>query len=122
MTVANFIALARMGFFRIVAIHRLVPYFFVQGGDPSCDGEGGPGYSIRFEINELPYLRGRVGMALDWKDTGGSQFFITHSPQPHLDARYTVFGRVVAGMDIVDRLVQWDVVRNVRIRDGVNPE
>jgi cyclophilin family peptidyl-prolyl cis-trans isomerase/HEAT repeat protein len=122
LTVANFIAVARKGFFRNVAIHRLVPDFVVQGGDPRGDGEGGPGYSIRDELNELPYLRGTVGMALDWKDTGGSQFFITHSPQPHLDARYTVFGRVVAGMDVVDRLVQWDVVRNVRIRDGVNPE
>jgi cyclophilin family peptidyl-prolyl cis-trans isomerase/HEAT repeat protein len=122
LTVANFIALARKGFFRDNAIHRLVPDFVVQAGDPRGDGEGGPGYTIRDELNELPYLRGTVGMALDWEDTGGSQFFITHSPQPHLDARYTVFGRVVNGMDVVDRLVQWDVIRNVRIRDGVNPE
>jgi cyclophilin family peptidyl-prolyl cis-trans isomerase/HEAT repeat protein len=122
LTVANFIALARKGFFRNNAIHRLVPDFVVQAGDPRGDGEGGPGYTIRDELNELPYLRGTVGMALDWEDTGGSQFFITHSPQPHLDARYTVFGRVVNGMDVVDRLVQWDVIRNVRIRDGVNPE
>jgi len=122
LTVANFIALARKGFFRNNAIHRLVPDFVVQAGDPRGDGEGGPGYTIRDELNELPYLRGAVGMALDWEDTGGSQFFITHSPQPHLDARYTVFGRVVNGMDVVDRLLQWDVIRNVRIRDGVNPE
>ena len=122
LTVANFIALARKGFFRNNAIHRLVPDFVVQAGDPRGDGEGGPGYTIRDELNELPYLRGTVGMALDWEDTGGSQFFITHSPQPHLDARYTVFGRVVNGMDVVDRLAQWDVIRNVRIRDGVNPE
>jgi cyclophilin family peptidyl-prolyl cis-trans isomerase/HEAT repeat protein len=122
LTAANFIALARKGFFRNVPIHRVVPDFVVQGGDPRGDGEGGPGYTIRDELNELPYLRGTVGMALDWEDTGGSQFFITHSPQPHLDARYTVFGRVVDGMDVVDRLVQWDVIRNVRIRDGVNPE
>jgi|RhiMethySRZTD1v2_1073278.scaffolds.fasta_scaffold00306_10 cyclophilin family peptidyl-prolyl cis-trans isomerase/HEAT repeat protein len=121
-TVGNFIALARKGFFRNVAIHRVVPDFVVQDGDPRGDGEGGPGYTIRDELNELPYLRGTVGMALDWEDTGGSQFFITHSPQPHLDARYTVFGRVVNGMDVVDQLVQWDVIRNVRIRDGVNPE
>jgi cyclophilin family peptidyl-prolyl cis-trans isomerase/HEAT repeat protein len=122
LTVANFIALARKGFFRNVAIHRVVPDFVVQDGDPRGDGEGSPGYTIRDELNELPYLRGTVGMALDWEDTGGSQFFITHSPQPHLDARYTVFGRVVNGMGIVDQLVQWDVIRNVRIRDGVNPE
>ena len=71
----------------------------------------GPGYTIRDEINQRPYLRGTVGMALDWEDTGGSQFFITHSPQPHLDGRYTVFGQVVAGMDVVDRLQQWDQIR-----------
>ena len=70
----------------------MVPDFVVQDGDPRGDGEGGPGYTIRDEINQRPYLRGTVGMALDWEDTGGSQFFITHSPQPHLDARYTVFG------------------------------
>ena len=122
LTVGNFMALARKGFFNGVAIHRVVPDFVVQDGDPRGDGEGGPGYSIRDEINERPYLRGIVGMALDWKDTGGSQFFITHSPQPHLDGRYTVFGHVVAGMDVVDRLVPWDVVQRVRIRDGVSPE
>ena len=80
------------------------PNFVVQDGDPRGDGEGGPGFTIRDELNERPYLRGTVGMALDWADTGGSQFFITLSPQPHLDARYTVFGQVVAGMDVVDRL------------------
>ena len=67
----------------------------------------------------LPYLRGTVGMALDGADTGGSQFFITHSPQPHLDGKYGVFGRVVAGMDVIDRLQQWDVIRRVRVWDGV---
>jgi cyclophilin family peptidyl-prolyl cis-trans isomerase len=119
LTVANFITLARKGFFNGIAIHRVVPDFVVQDGDPRGDGEGGPGYTIRDEINERPYLRGTVGMALDWKDTGGSQFFITHSPQPHLDGRYTVFGHVVNGMEIVDQIQQWDVVRRVRIWDGV---
>lgn len=118
-TVANFIALARRGFFNGIAIHRVVPDFVVQAGDPRGDGEGGPGYTIRDELNERPYLRGTVGMALDWKDTGGSQFFITHSPQPHLDARYTVFGNVVDGMDVAEQLVAWDVIRRVRIWDGV---
>ena len=120
-TVANFMTLARKGFFDGTGIHRVVPDFVVQDGDPRGDGEGGPGYSIRDEINQRPYLRGTVGMALDWEDTGGSQFFITHSPQPHLDARYTVFGHVVNGIDVVDRLVQWDVIRSVRIWDGVTP-
>ena len=118
-TVANFTALARKGFFDNVPWHRVVADFVVQGGDPRGDGEGGPGYTIRDEINQRPYLRGTVGMALDWADTGGSQFFITHSPQPHLDGRYTVFGQVVAGMDVVDALRQWDVVRSIRIWDGV---
>ena len=122
LTVDNFITLARKGFFNGVAIHRVVPDFVVQDGDPRGDGEGGPGYTIRDEINQRPYLRGTVGMALDWQDTGGSQFFITHSPQPHLDGRYTVFGHVVNGMDVVDRLVPGDVMRRVRIRDGVTPD
>jgi len=119
LTVNNFITLARQGFFTGVAIHRVVPDFVVQDGDPRGDGEGGPGYTIRDELNQRPYLRGTVGMALDWEDTGGSQFFITHSPQPHLDARYTVFGHVVNGMEVVDRIGQWDLVRGVRIWDGV---
>jgi HEAT repeat protein/cyclophilin family peptidyl-prolyl cis-trans isomerase len=118
LTVANFIELAHKGFFNGVAIHRVVPDFVVQDGDPRGDGEGGPGYTIRDEFNELPYLRGTVGMALDWKDTGGSQFFITHSPQPHLDARYTAFGRVVNGIEVVDRIQPWDVIRSVQIWDG----
>lgn len=119
-TVRTFVALGRRGFFTGVAFHRIVPNFVAQGGDPRGDGEGGPGYSVRDELNQLPYLRGTVGVALDWIDTGGSQFFITHSPQPHLDARYTVIGHVVAGMDVVDRLQQWDVVRRVRVWDGVS--
>jgi HEAT repeat protein/cyclophilin family peptidyl-prolyl cis-trans isomerase len=119
-TVANFIALARKNYFRGVQLHRVVPDFVVQDGDPRGDGEGGPGYTIRDEINQRPYLRGTVGMALDWADTGGSQFFITHSPQPHLDGRYTVFGQVVSGMDVVDRLQQWDTIERIRIWDGVN--
>src|SRR5262249_52666335 len=87
LTVANFVALARRGYFNGLPIHRVVPNFVVQDGDPRGDGEGGPGYTIRDEINQRPYLRGAVGMALDWRDTGGSQFFITHSPQPILDSR-----------------------------------
>ena len=117
-TAQNFIALARKGFFNGLQIHRVVPNFVVQGGDPRGDGSGGPGYSIRDELNDRPYLRGTVGMALSGPDTGGSQFFITHSPQPHLDAKYTVFGRVVSGMEIVDRIQQLDVIQRIRIWDG----
>ena len=101
-------------------VHRVVPDFVVQAGDPRADGEGGPGYSIRDELNQRIYVRGTIGMALDWEDTGGSQFFIAHSPQPHLDARYTVFGRVLEGMDVVDRIEQGDVIRRVRIWDGTS--
>ena len=120
LTVRNFVALARKGFFDGLPIHRVVPDFVIQGGDPRGDGQGGPGYTIRDEINQWPYLRGTVGMALDWKDTGGSQFFITHSPAPHLDGRYTVFGHVVDGMDVVDRVVPRDRIVRVRISDGVS--
>ena len=117
-TAWNFVTLARKGFFNGLQIHRVVPNFVVQDGDPRGDGSGGPGYTIRDELNDKPYVRGTVGMALEWRDTGGSQFFITHSPQPHLDAKYTVFGRVVNGMDVVDRLQQLDVIQQVRIWDG----
>ena len=117
-TARNFMALARKGFFNGLPVHRVVPNFVVQDGDPRGDGEGGPGHTIRDEINDRPYLRGTVGMALSWEDTGGSQFFITHSPQPHLDGRYTVFGHVVNGMDVVDRLQVGDVIEQVRVWDG----
>jgi cyclophilin family peptidyl-prolyl cis-trans isomerase/HEAT repeat protein len=117
-TARSFIALARKGFFNGVQVHRVVANFVMQDGDPRGDGEGGPGYTIRDEPNERPYLRGTVGMALSWKDTGGSQFFITHSPQPHLDAQYTAFGHVVNGMDVVDRVRVGDTIRSIRIWDG----
>ena len=87
------------------------PNFVVQDGDPRGDGEGGPGYTIRDEINQRPYLRGTVGMALDWEDTGGSQFFITHSPQPHLDGRYTVFGQRRRRHGRGRSMTQWDQIR-----------
>jgi cyclophilin family peptidyl-prolyl cis-trans isomerase/HEAT repeat protein len=117
-TARSFMELARKGFYNGLDIHRVVPNFVFQYGDPRGDGEGGPGYSLRDEINERSYVRGTVGMALEWADTGGSQFFITLSPQPHLDARYTVFGHVVSGMDVVDRLKPGDVVQRIRVWDG----
>ena len=117
-TAANFVALAARGFFNGLSFHRVVPSFVIQGGDPRGDGAGGPGYTIRDELNQRPFLRGTVGMALSGPDTGGSQFFITHSPQPHLDAKYTVFGRVVHGMEVVDRIQQGDLIERVRVWDG----
>jgi cyclophilin family peptidyl-prolyl cis-trans isomerase/HEAT repeat protein len=119
LNVHSFVTLARKGFFDGLSVHRVVPGFVVQDGDPRGDGEGGPGYTLRDEINERPYLRGTVGMALDWADTAGRQYFITFGPQPHLDGRYTVIGQVVSGMEIVEQLRQWDVVRRVRVWDGV---
>jgi cyclophilin family peptidyl-prolyl cis-trans isomerase len=98
-----------------VSFHRVVPNFVVQGGDPRGDGNGGPGYQIRCEINARRYGRGSLGMALSGKDSGGSQFFITHTPQPHLDGGYTVFGEVVEGMDVVDRVLQGDLILEARV-------
>jgi cyclophilin family peptidyl-prolyl cis-trans isomerase len=116
LTVDNFIKLARAKYFDGLEVHRVVPNFVMQDGDPRGDGNGGPGWSIRCEINMVPYDRGAVGMALSGKDTGGSQWFVTHSPQPHLDGGYTVFGRVnETGMKVVDQIVREDKVIRVRI-------
>jgi cyclophilin family peptidyl-prolyl cis-trans isomerase len=118
LNVDNFIQLAKRGYFNGITVHRVVPNFVIQDGDPRGDGNGGPGYQIRCEINEVPYERGAVGMALSGKDTGGSQWFVTHSPQPHLDGGYTVFGNVVAGMETVDGVVRGDVIRSIVIRES----
>jgi cyclophilin family peptidyl-prolyl cis-trans isomerase/HEAT repeat protein len=118
LTVHNFVTLARKGFYDGLSFHRVVGNFVIQDGDPRGDGEGGPGYTVRDELNARPYLRGTLGMALAGPDTGGSQYFITHSPQPHLDGRYTVFGHVVNGMEVVDAIAPGDVIHRVRIWDG----
>ena len=117
-TARNFVELVKKGFFNGLEVHRVVPNFVVQDGDPRGDGEGGPGYTIRDELNDRPYLRGTVGMAREWRDTSGSQFFITHSPQPHLDGRYTAFGHVVKGIEIVDRIKPGDVIQRIRVWNG----
>lgn len=115
MTVDNFIRLANSGFYNGLTWVRVVPNFVIQGGDPRGDQNGGPGYQIRDEINLRQYGTGTVGMALSGKDTGGSQFFITHSPQPHLDGGYTIFGQVTEGMDVVNRLARGDKMERVEI-------
>ena len=112
-TVWNFLSLARSGYYRNTRFHRVVPNFVAQDGDPRDDGNGGPGYAIRDEMNRRRYERGALGMALSGPDTGGSQYFITHSPQPHLDGHYTVFGRVVRGYDVLDKIVQGDLITRV---------
>jgi len=112
-TCLNFLQLGTQGFYDGLPFHRVVPDFVVQAGDPRGDGRGGPGYTLRDEINPLRYERGTVGMALSGPDTGGSQFFIALAPQPHLDGGYTVFGRVVAGFDVLDQIVQGDRILGI---------
>lgn len=119
LTVFNFISLAKKGFYNGVVIHRVVPDFVVQAGCPRGDGWGGPGYSIRCEINRLPYERGAVGMALAGKDTGGSQWFITLSPQPHLGGGYTIFAHVAGGMDVADKLMPGDTIEGIELLEEV---
>jgi cyclophilin family peptidyl-prolyl cis-trans isomerase len=117
LTVDNFIQLARKGYFNGQTIPRVVPNFVIQAGDPRGDQNGGPGYQIRCEINEMPFDRAAVGMALSGKDTGGSQWFVTHSAQPHLDGGYTVFGRVTSGMEVVDNIARGDTIRRVIVNE-----
>lgn len=117
LTVLNFMQLANDGYYDGLRFHRVVPNFVAQGGDPRGDGWGGPNYFIRCEYSSLPYKRGTVGIATSGKDTGGSQFFITLSPQPHLEARYTVFGQVIAGMQYVDDIVIGDTIEKIEIQE-----
>jgi cyclophilin family peptidyl-prolyl cis-trans isomerase len=114
--VNNFLMLTADGFYRATRFHRVVPNFVVQDGDPRGDGNGGPGYAIRDELNRLRYERGALGMALSGPDTGGSQYFITHSAQPHLDGGYTVFGRVSSGFSVLDAIIEGDRLIEARIR------
>ncbi|NNF59073.1 MAG: peptidylprolyl isomerase [Rhodothermaceae bacterium] len=118
-TVNNFVVLARDGFYDGVTFHRVIPNFMIQGGDPTGTGSGGPGYRFadEFEGNPLRHERGVISMANAGPGTNGSQFFITHGPQPHLDNRHTVFGRVAEGMDVVDAVQQGDVMESVTIAE-----
>lgn len=116
MTSDHFLRLSRSGYFRGMRFHRVVPAFVAQGGDPRGDGTGGPGYAIRDELGRSPYVRGAVGMALSGPDTGGSQFFLTLSPQPHLEGRYAVFGHVTSGLAAMDALVQGHLLRDITPR------
>ncbi|HEU5248579.1 MAG TPA: HEAT repeat domain-containing protein [Thermoanaerobaculia bacterium] len=121
MTVMNFVSLAQRRFFDGVPIHRVVPNFVIQDGDPTGTGNGGPGYEIRDELNPIEYGEGTVGMALSGPDTGGSQWFVTHAPQPHLDGIYTVFGQVIAGQDVVERIEQGDRITRITVAEAPNP-
>lgn len=114
-TVMNFLKLAEKNFYDSTVFHRVVSNFVIQGGDPTGTGYGGPGYTIRSEFSPLTYERGMVGMASSGKDTEGSQFFITHSATPHLDGKYTLFGKVTDGMDVVDKIMIGDFILDVVI-------
>ncbi|HMR39526.1 MAG TPA: peptidylprolyl isomerase [Ignavibacteria bacterium] len=114
-TVMNFLKLSEKNYYDGTIFHRVVPNFVIQGGDPTGTGYGGPGYSIRGEYSPLTYEEGMVGMASSGKDTEGSQFFITHSATPRLDGRYTIFGKVTEGMDVVDKILVGDNIEDVVI-------
>jgi cyclophilin family peptidyl-prolyl cis-trans isomerase/HEAT repeat protein len=116
-TVLNFVKLVKNKFYDGLSFHRVVADFVVQGGDPRGDGWGGPGYSMRTEISTVKYEQGSCGMASAGKDTEGSQFFITHVPTPHLDGRYTIFAKVVQGMEVVDRLQIGDTIITTRLAE-----
>ncbi len=118
-TVNNFVALARDGFYDGLTFHRVIPDFMIQGGDPDGTGRGGPGYKFEDEVrgNPLKHEAGSLSMANAGPNTNGSQFFITHAPQPHLNGRHTVFGTVTDGQDVVDAVEQGDVMRKVTITE-----
>ncbi|HCT85098.1 MAG: peptidylprolyl isomerase [Candidatus Margulisiibacteriota bacterium] len=115
-TVANFIELTEKNYYDGLTFHRVVPKFVAQGGDPSGNGTGGPGYQIKAEFNKNPHLKGTVAMARSMDpDSAGSQFYICLEPQPYLDGQYTVFGQVAKGMDIVDKIQIGDKMKSVKI-------
>jgi len=119
-TVNNFVFLARKGFYDGISFHRVISNFMIQGGDPTGTGAGGPGYSFEDEVedNPLTHETGVISMANAGPNTNGSQFFITHSPQPHLNGKHTVFGKVVSSQNVVDSIRQGDKMDRVKISEG----
>jgi peptidyl-prolyl cis-trans isomerase B (cyclophilin B) len=120
-TVNNFVFLAREGFYDNVVFHRVISNFVIQGGDPTGTGTGGPGYQFADELlgNPLKHETGVISMANAGANTNGSQFFITHSPQPHLNGKHTVFGKVVAGQEVINTIRQGDTILRVTIHEAV---
>ncbi|MCA9956290.1 MAG: peptidylprolyl isomerase [Anaerolineales bacterium] len=119
-TVNNFVFLSREGYYDGVAFHRVISNFVIQGGDPTGTGGGGPGYTFTDEFGGNPHKHGTgyLSMANRGPGTNGSQFFITHAPQPHLDGHHTVFGRVTSGMDVVNSIRQGDKMNSVTIHES----
>jgi peptidyl-prolyl cis-trans isomerase B (cyclophilin B) len=118
-TVNNFVFLAREGFYDDLKFHRVIANFMVQGGDPTGTGRGGPGYKFEDELtgNPLKHETGTLSMANAGPNTNGSQFFITHAPQPHLNGKHTVFGKVTEGQDVVNAIRQGDTMKSVEIHE-----
>ena len=118
-TVNNFVFLAKEEFYHGISFHRVISNFMIQGGDPTGTGGGGPGYSFEDEVEENPltHERGVISMANAGPNTNGSQFFITHAPQPHLNGKHTVFGKVVGSQNIVDSIRQGDKMERVIISE-----
>jgi peptidyl-prolyl cis-trans isomerase B (cyclophilin B) len=116
-TVNNFVSLAREGFYDGLTFHRVVPDFVVQGGCPIGDGTGGPGYRFDDEITEHTHVAGALSMANSGPNTNGSQFFITYTPQHHLDGHHSVFGQLVQGTDVLESLEQGDVITRITIEE-----
>lgn len=116
-TVNNFVFLAGEGFYDNVTFHRVIANFMIQGGDPTGTGRGGPGYRFGDELKENPLKHDKnvISMANAGPDTNGSQFFITHSPQPHLNGKHTVFGKVTKGNEVVDLIRQGDKIERVTV-------
>lgn len=119
-TVNNFVFLTREGFYYGVSFHRVIRDFMIQGGDPTGTGRGGPGYRFEDEVNGNPLIHdtGVISMANAGPNTNGSQFFITHSPQPHLNGKHTVFGKVISGQDVVNAIRQGDIMTKVTISES----
>jgi peptidyl-prolyl cis-trans isomerase B (cyclophilin B) len=117
-TVNNFVFLINDSFYDGVIFHRVIDNFMVQGGDPDGTGRGGPGYRFEDELvgNPLKHESKVISMANSGPNTNGSQFFITHLPQPHLDGKHTVFGKVTQGVDVVDAICQGDVITKASVQ------
>jgi peptidyl-prolyl cis-trans isomerase B (cyclophilin B) len=121
-TVANFKHLADSGYYKGTSFHRVIQGFMAQGGDPKGDGTGGPGYTIADEINnKLKHETGTLSMANAGANTGGSQFFICHTPQPHLDGRHAIFGKMISGYDVLTRIEKGDPILDLKVTEIKKP-